>query len=156
MKAYFFLIFSAVFLLDACLPSSEKPYNSKATIRYDINNITGLKLDTSKFVVLMDSIHHTEGAFDSDYTWYVKIKFGNEYFDSLKCNIRNTSYYNAVKGYGSNGWKGVDTSKVKGVWYARDTAKIEFIKKPNYFDPEPIYLNVDTVNKILNLTLMHL
>lgn len=155
MKAYLFLLFSIIFLLTACIPSSKRPYNSKAAIRYDINSLTSINLDTSKFEVLMDSIHHTEGAFDSDYTWYVKIKFSNEYFDTIKNRIRYSRYFGKARYYGGINWKKVDTTNLKGVWFI-DSNKFEFIQRSDYLNPEPIYLNVDTVNKMLDLTLIHL
>lgn len=155
MKTNIIVFFTLTILLASCLPSSKKSYNSKITIRYDLKNLTGLELDTAQFKVLTDSIHHTDGAFDSDYTWYVKIKFAENYFSPLKDKIRYSPYFDLARYEYDGNWKKIDTAQITGIWCI-DSAEFRFVQKPINFNPEPIYLTVDTINRILDLTLMHL
>ncbi len=152
MNSKLLLIF--IFLLGVLSCSTNiKEYNSKLAIRNDIKELTAIELDTSKFTVLLDSIHNTEGAFDSDYTLFVRVKFDQNYFDSLKQTICSTSYFNVVNL--NEDWKVVDTSKIKGVWFI-DSASYRYLQKPMESNPEPIYLYIDTVSRDLNLELYHL
>jgi hypothetical protein len=155
MKTNIIVFFALTIFLLGCMPTSKKTYNSKLTIRYDLKKLTGLELDTAQFYVLKDSIHHTEGAFDSDYTWYVKIKFTDSYFSPLKDKIRYSPYFDLARYEYDDNWKKIDTTKITGVWCI-DSAEYRFVQKPLNFNPEPIYLSVDTINRILDLKLMHL
>ena len=142
-------------VLIGCSTNTKESYNSKASIKYDISNLTGINLDTTKFSVLIDSIHNTEGAFDLDYTWFVNIQFNDKYFEELKEIIRESAYYNIVTHDFDKNWTSIDTSKIKGVWHS-DSTLFRFVQKLNYSNPEPIYLSIDTVTKTLDLQLIHL
>ncbi|MBS1636906.1 MAG: hypothetical protein JST26_13395 [Bacteroidetes bacterium] len=134
---------------------TKDAYNSKLTIQQSIAKLTGLNPDTAKFEVLADSIHYTEGAFDLDYTWHVHIRFQDQYFDKIKRDIRNTPVFDSVTNDYDKNWSLVDTSKVKGLWHS-DSASFMFTQKPKKFNPERIYLWVDTPTKTLTLQLVHI
>ena len=154
MTSKVLMIFFIVFLI-ACSSKNEEPYNSKLSIQDEILSKTDIKLDTTKFVVLMDSVENTEGAFDSDYTWLVKIKFDNNYFEYLKKTIRSSTRYNTVQSEFDENWKGVDTSKIKGIWYL-ESRLFKFVEKHKRFNSEPTQIKIDTVTKKLDLVLSHL
>ena len=141
--------------LTACSTKTKIPYNSKLAIQQDIHVLTSIELDTAKFMVLLDSIHHTEGALDLDYTWYVNIRFENDYFEDLKRTIRTSADFNALTEQFDPNWSSIDTSNIKGVWYEHATL-LKFAQKPREFNPEPIDLSVDTLTKTLDLRLIHL
>ncbi|MBA4239591.1 MAG: hypothetical protein C0448_02605 [Sphingobacteriaceae bacterium] len=155
MTSKLILTFLIIVALTACSTKTKKPYNSKLCIQYDIGKLTGINLDTTKFTVLVDSIHNTEGAFDLDYTWYVNIRFDNNYFENIKQVIKTSVNYNSVTHEYDKNWTSVDTAKIKGVWHS-DSTLFKFVQKPRQFNPEPIYLSVDTLTKTLDLELIHL
>jgi hypothetical protein len=144
-----------IFILTGCSTMTKKPYNSKLAIQSDIANLTDIHLDTTKFIVLVDSINNTEGAFDLDYTWYVNIRFDNDYFENIKTIIRSSAKFDSVTHDFDKNWNSVDTAKIKGVWHL-DSTLFKFVQKPRQFNPEPIYLSVDTSTKTLDLQLIHL
>jgi hypothetical protein len=139
----------------ACSTKTKKSYNSKHAIQHAIGNLTNITLDTAKFTVLVDSIHNTEGAFDNDYTWYVKIRFHGDFFENLKGTIWSSANFNSVTNQYDKNWGSIDTSKIKGVWHS-DSLYFRFFQKPIKNNPEPIYLSVDTLTKTLELQLIHL
>lgn len=144
-----------VVLLVACYSKTEKPYNSKLSIRDEIFSKTNIKLDTTKFIVLEDSVKNTEEAFDSDYTWFVKIKFDNNYFETTKKKIRLSTKYNFVTSEVDENWKKMDTSKIKGIWYL-DSTSYKYIENPKNYKSESIQISIDTLTKRLEFTLIHL
>ena len=121
--------------------------------RYHVVVIILLAL--TQFTVVLDSIHNTERTLDLDYAWYLKVRFNNNYFESLKKDIRTSPNYNLVKNGFDKNWNSVDTSKIKGIWYS-DTTLLKFVQNPSEFNPEPIYLSVDTLTRILDFQLTHL
>lgn len=155
MTTKLILTFLIIVLLSNCSTTTKKPYNSKFSIQYDIGKLTDINLDTTMFTVLVDSVHNTEGAFDLDYIWYVNIRFDDNYFENLEQIIRTSESYNCVTHEFDKNWSSVDTSKVKGVWHT-DSTLFKFVQKPKQFNPEPIYLSIDTSTKTLDLMLIHL
>jgi hypothetical protein len=142
-------------LLTACLTKTRSSYNSKLTIRHRIGYLTGIDLDTAKFTVLTDSINNTDGAFDLDYAWYINILFDKVYFESLKKTISSSPNLAPGKNEFEINWSAIDTQRIRGIWYS-DSAFFRFVQKPKKFNPEPIYLWVDTLARTLNLELIHL
>lgn len=149
------VMFFFVVLLVACSSKTEKPYNSKLSIRDEIFSKTNIKLDTTKFIVLEDSVKNTEEAFDSDYTWFVKIKFDNNYFETTKKKIRLSTKYNFVTSEVDENWKKMDTSKIKGIWYL-DSSSYKYIENPKNYKSESVQISIDTLTKRLEFTLIHL
>jgi hypothetical protein len=150
-----FLIFLLSIILSSCFRDNE-PYNSKTEINKFLLAKTDLNIDTANFTVLLDSIHNTEGALDTDFDWNVKIKFQDPYSEQLKHRIESTPYYDFLKHlYNNKEWKNVDASKIKGIW-VRDSSTLRFIEKPADFSPEPIYITIDTLTGICDITLIHL
>ncbi|MCL9806594.1 hypothetical protein NAT51_13745 [Flavobacterium amniphilum] len=137
------------------LTSCSKPHNSKQAIHSELKHLVNLELDTSKFVVLTDSVHNTEGAFDLDYTWYANIRFDKDYFENVKKTIRSSANFNTITNEYDKKWFSIDTSKIKGVWHS-DSVFLEYIQKPKGFKSESIYLSIDTTSRELNLRLIHL
>lgn len=148
------IFFLLIVVLTSCSTRTEKPYNPKLVIQNRVNEKTNIKLDTNNFIILLDSIHNTEGAFDLDYSWFVKLKIDNRYFDKLKENIRSTPNYCAIENQYSESWNNIDTSKVKGIWTV-DSVSLKYYQKPGYY-AEPIILSIDTVTKTFDLELIHL
>lgn len=132
----------------------SETYNSKLEIQNCIIQKTDIKLDTNKFTIILDSIHNTAGAFDLDYSWFVKLKFENSYFEKLKETIRSTPNYCVIEHEYSKSWDNIDTSKVKGVWTI-DSVYIKYYRKRGD-NAEPIILSIDTVTKVLDFELIHL
>ena len=141
--------------ITSCKNENEKPYNSKLSIRDEIFSKTNIKLDTTKFIVLEDSVKNTEEAFDSDYTWFVKMKFDNNYFETTKKKIRLSTKYNFVTSEVDENWKKVDTSKIKGIWYL-DSTTYKYIENPKNYKSESIQISIDTLTKRLEFTLIYL
>ncbi|QQR99201.1 MAG: hypothetical protein IPK18_06765 [Sphingobacteriales bacterium] len=150
------LVFSTIliFILQACSNQSKDEYNSKHRINYSIYFFTDIRLDTTKFEVITDSIHNTEGAFDVDYSWFVKLKFDSIYFENLKNEIRASNNFNTNKSEFDDNWKLID-SNILGIWLI-DTTNIRFVQKPVKYNPESKWLSIDTVTKVLELELIHL
>ena len=148
------IYFSIITTLTSCSNCIEQPYNPKLAIQNRINEKTHIKLDTSSFIIILDSIHNTEGAFDLDYSWFVKLKFDDSYFDNLKENIRATPNYCAIEHQNSESWNNIDTSKVKGIWTV-DSVSLKYYQKPGTYS-ETIILSIDTVTKTFDLELIHL
>jgi len=154
MTSKVLMIFFIIFLI-ACSSKNEEPYNSKLSIQNEILSKTDIKLDTTKFTVILDSVENTEGAFDSDYTWLVKIKFENNYFENLKKVIKSSTRYNTIQSEFDENWKGVDTSKIKGIWYL-ESRLYKYVEKPKDYNSEPTQIRIDTLTRKLDLILSHL
>lgn len=147
--------FSIFFILLSCDNARDIPYNSKLSIQYDIEKLTDIRLDTTQFEVLLDSIHHTEGAFDLDYTLYVKIKLSDECFATLKDSITSSSNFNKIQYEWDKNWIKIDTANIKGVWNFNNN-NYQFIQKPLDFNPEPYTLSIESNTKIMSIELIHL
>ena len=150
VMAFFFIL-----ALIACSNKNEENYNSKLAIQNEIKTLTNIALDTSKFIVLVDSVHDTEEAIDDDYSWFINIQFDKDYFHHLKKTIHSSANYNTIQYEYDEKWKDIDTTKGKGVWYS-DSNKLDFIQNPKEFNSEPIILSVDTLTQKLNLLIIHL
>lgn len=148
------IYFLLIVILTSCVTRTEKPYNPKLAIQNRVNEKTNITLDTNNFIILLDSIYNTEGAFDSDYSWFVKLKFDNNYFDKLKEIIRTTPNYCAIEHQYGESWNNIDTSKIKGIWIV-DSVYFKYYQKPKTYS-EPIILSIDTVTKTFDLELIHL
>jgi hypothetical protein len=138
----------------------EKKYNSKLAFRDLIIEKTGFPIDTRSFSISLDSVDHTEGAFDSDYTWNIKTQFNDTQFEKLKQNIRATKYFKFLQISEANDkemWAKIDTAKVKGVWIT-DSIFYKFVEKPTRdgFRAEEFYFSIDTVTKQSRVVLIHL
>jgi hypothetical protein len=147
------LIFAT--LLTACRSKPKETYNSKLAITNEIKEKTTISLDTAKFRVLIDSIHNTEEAFDSDYDWSVTIQFDANYIKQIKKDIQSSTYFNLVTYEYDDKWNTIDTAQVLGIWHEKAN-ELEFIQKPKKYNPEPIQLTLDTVTRKLNLYIIHL
>jgi hypothetical protein len=115
----FILVLSLLTLPSCNQQVDKKNYNTKLSFQYLILEKTNLQLDTSWFTISLDSNHHTDGAFDSDYSWFVKSQFNNACFEKLKRSIRTITGFCAVdvheEFYNAN-WAKIDTSKIKDIW----------------------------------------
>jgi hypothetical protein len=147
--------FLLIILLDSCNTNTKSDYNSKRSIQNNFADFTNFELDTTNFDVLVDSIHNTEGAFDLDYTWFVKIKLSDGYFNTFKSKIQSSQNYLPSTNRFEIDWYSIDTSTIKGVWYS-DSTRIEFVQKPQEYNSEPLYVSIDTLTKIIELILIHL
>jgi hypothetical protein len=157
-KIIFFLpIF--IFVLPSCLQQRDKKtYNAKLSFQYLILEKTNLQLDTNSFTINLDSVKHTEGAFDSDYCWFIKSQFDKISFEKIKQNIRTTIGFCTVGAYEqfyNEKWAKIDTSKIKGVWTI-DSVFIKFIEKPIAFRGEILQFSLDTLTQQANVELIHL
>jgi hypothetical protein len=154
------LAFLAV-IFTSCLHQTDKEaYNPKLSIQYLIQDKTNLLLDTNSFTINLDSVKNTEGAFDLDYTWFIKTQFDNNSFEKLKQNIRSTIGFCAVNWYEdryNEKWAKVDTSKIKGVWTI-DSVYFKFVEKPTSdgFRREILRLSFDSVTRKADIELVHL
>jgi hypothetical protein len=106
----------------------------------------------------LDSIKHTDSAFDSDYSWFVKSQFNNACFEKLKLSIRTTTGFCSVDAHEefyNAKWAKIDTSKIKGVW-TMDSVFLKFIEKPIKFRVEYLRFSIDTVTRQAEIELIHL
>jgi hypothetical protein len=149
------LVFFFILGIIACSKKTDKPYNSKLSIRDEIKTITNITIDTTQFSVLVDSIHNTEEAIDDDYTWFVTIQFDKDYFKQVKKNILSSNHYNAVTHENDPNWSSINTTTTKGVWYS-ETKFFKYVQKPKESNFQPVYISVDTLTKKLELLLIQL
>lgn len=147
------------FILIACFQQKNKePYNAKLSFQCLISEKTNLQLDTNSFTIYLDSIKHTEGAFDSDYSWLIMAEFDAASFEELKQSIRETPGFCMVGAYEqfyNKNWAKIDTSAIKGAW-AIDSVYVKFVEKPVGFRGEYLRFSLDTLTRIADVELTHL
>lgn len=142
-------------LLTACFSKSKESYNSKLAITNEIKERTSISLDTTKFEVLIDSIHNTEEAFDSDYNWSATILLDANYINEIKKEIQGSKYFNWVTYEFDDNWNKIDTTQVHGIWHEK-AHELEFIQKPKKYNPEPIQVILEPSSHKLYLHVIHL
>ena len=92
------------------------------------------------FEVLENLIEHTEGAFDSDYSIGLKIKYQESEEKHITEQIQN----------------GIKSESKNGIW-KRYKNGFDFEHKENEINrAEPFYFKVDTLSNTIELNLMHL
>ena len=92
------------------------------------------------FEILENLIEHTEGAFDSDYTIGLKIK----YQESEEKQITEQIH------------KGINSKSEKGIWKSYANG-FNFEHSENEINrAEPFYFKIDTLSNTIELNLMHL
>lgn len=155
MKSKLIVLIIITCVLKSCTTRPKNTYNSKNCIKHEVDELTNLQLDTTQFIVLVDTIIYNENAFDLDYTWLVKVRFNDNYFNDIKSLITSSKNYNLIESEFDPNWICVDTTSLKGVWFQK-TKSLVFIRKPNKFNTEPINLSIDGVTKTLDLKLIHL
>jgi hypothetical protein len=147
------------FILSFCVllgsVSCKKKHDSKRAIRNHVYELTNIELDTMKFSVVKDSINNTEGAFDLDYSWHVKIKIDNLYLNNLKKEIVSSKNFNLISFEYDDKWSSIDTAEIKGVWY-RDSIYFKFVQKPRKFKHEDTHIKIDSLTGILDFQLIHI
>lgn len=92
------------------------------------------------FEILKNLIEHTEGAFDSDYSIGLKIKYQESDENHITQQIHN----------------GMNYKSEKGIW-KRDSNGFDFEHNENEINrTEPFYFKVDTLSNTIELNLRHL
>jgi hypothetical protein len=92
------------------------------------------------FEILENLIEHTKGAFDSDYSIGLKIKYQESEEKHITEQIRN----------------GIKSKSEKGIW-KRNLNGFDFEHNGNEINrAEPFYFKVDTLSNTIELNLMHL
>lgn len=134
-------IFALGFMVYLFAGTMNKPYEKLASERIEplIREKTDLTIPND-FEILENLIEHTEGAFDSDYSIGLKIK----YQESEEKHITEQIY------------NGIKSKSEKGIW-KRNLSGFDFEHNGNEINrAEPFYFKVDTLSNTIELNLMHL
>ena len=134
-------IFGIVFMVYLFAGTMNKPDGELALNRIEplIKEKTDLSIPND-FEVLKNLIEHTEGAFDSDYSIGLKIKYPESEEKHITEQIHN----------------GIKSTSEKGIW-KRNQNGFDFEHNGNEINrAEPFYLKVDTISNTIELNLTHL
>lgn len=153
MKKHFLLI---LILFNSCIDLTSSEW-TKADMVQLIHKKTDLSLP-DRFKVLLDLATHTEGAFDSDYSYQLTIEYDklveqeiiNQIIESPLFDITNATNYNDPI------WELIQTKTQKGIWSHQENG-FKFLHCNNAINrPEPFYLTVDRITNKISLNLTHL
>lgn len=152
--------FSVTIILLAlcCCGQGKFDRNSKKAKAYDVKRILD-KTDliiSENFISVLDSVANTPGAFDSDYTWYLKLLFPDTEAVKIKMQIRGTEYFDMAKyqDYSDTIWRNLEEKNKKGLWCIKKSG-FSFIHSRTE-QSEPFTLDFDTTSNIMYLKLQHL
>ena len=139
----------------------NKLSNSQSSNPQEISSLIKKKTDLeleNNFIILKDDIKHTEGAFDSDYSYELIIKYQDFEKHKIKNQILNSILFDTTNTrYNPKSiWKIINSKTDKGIWtYSK--YGFEFLHCDNDKNrPEPFYIRVDTLTNRIELNLMHL
>jgi len=110
------------------------------------------------FQILEDSVIHTEGAFDLDYTYNLKIKYDQKAEKNIVEQITNSMFFDTIRilNYADPIWKFINLKTEKGIWAIEENS-FQFLHCDNEINNrEPFSLEIDTLTNKIDLTLIHL
>jgi hypothetical protein len=131
---------------------SQKPEISKL-----IEDKTYLKL-SDDFTILLDSIAHTEEAFDTDYKYYLILEYHPLTEKNIVEQITTSLLFDTIQSsnYADPIWGVIHSKTEKGIWASRENGFNFFHSDTKLNKAEPFYLTVDTLNNRIELDLTHL
>jgi len=131
---------------------SQKPEISKL-----IEDKTNLKL-LDDFTVIVDSIVHTEGAFDTDYSYYLIIEYNPLIEKNIVEQITSSVLFDTIQSsnYADPIWEVIHSKTEKGIWASTENGFNFFHSDTNPNKAEPFYLTLDTLTNRIELDLTHL
>jgi len=110
------------------------------------------------YEVSKNLIHHTEGAFDSDYSIELTIKYQSSEEKYIVEQIINSELFDITKtqNYTDPIWTKINDNTEKGIWSKKENG-FNFLHCDNDKNrSEPFYFEIDTLNNIIELNLSHL
>lgn len=131
--------------------------NQKPEISKLIEDKTNLKL-SDNFTILLDSITHTEEAFDTDYSYYLIIEYNSLMEKNIVEQITTSLLFDTIQSsnYADPIWEVIHSKTEKGIWASKENGFNFFHCHSNLNKAEPFYLTVDTVTNRIELDLTHL
>lgn len=134
--------------------------NEKEAIAY-VKSIFLEKTDLQlpeHYEILRDSVAHTEGAFDSDYSYYLTLHYADKDEKDLVTQIKHSVYFDSLtyQDWANPIWERIEKKTSKGIW-VYDEVGFQFIHCNNDTNRfEPFNLTIDTLQNSLALDLFHL
>lgn len=131
--------------------------NQKLEISKLIEDKTNLKL-SNDFTVLLDSIAHTEEAFDTDYSYYLIIEYHPLMEKNIVEQITTSLLFDTIQSsnYADPIWELIHSKTEKGIWASSKNGFEFFHCDSDLNKGEPFYLTVDTLTNRIELDLTHL
>ncbi|MFD2915483.1 hypothetical protein [Psychroserpens luteus] len=150
--------FAGLLILGQILNEKSEPREwTKNNMIGLIQEKTDLKL-SENFKIITDSVQHTEGAFDSDYSYELIIEYQELEEIQIKEQIKNSVLFDTINTrYNPKSvWKIIDSKTDKGIWTYYNNG-FEFLHCDNHKNrPEPFYFTIDTLKNKIELNLQHL
>ena len=113
---------------------------------------------SENFQVLQDSVIHTEGAFDLDYTFHLNLKYQDSIENNIVEQIKKSTYFDTLQtmNYGDSTWNITLSKTEKGIWTTEENG-FRFLHSNNEANTkEPFNLKVDTSSNNIDLIIIHL
>ena len=108
------------------------------------------------FKEIENDILHTTGAFDSDYTWYFKLKVNESDYESISRQIENSKFYNlsGIDDLSNSIYDSLKLQKLKGGW----TSEGEFYEFHEIDEKwkERTKIEIDKKERTIRVILVHL
>ena len=145
-----------IIALNSCSNSNKREWT-----KTDMASLLSEKSDlqiSKNFNVIKDSIKNTEGAFDLDYTYYLKIEYDKLEEENIIEQIINSAFFDTIQfmNYAEPIWKEVQLKGKKGIWTKEEKGFRYLYLNNGVNSREPFYLNIDTTTNRIDLTLIHL
>ena len=147
-----------IITISSCFSSNEQ---KRKWTKSDMTNLIKEKTDLAieeTFEILEDSFIHTEGAFDLDYTYNLKIKYDQKTEKNLVEKITNSILFDTIStmNYADPIWKVINLETERGIW-TNEVNGFQFLHCNNEINSrEPFYLKIDTLVNKIYLTIIHL
>lgn len=127
------------------------------SISEEIEIKTNLKLNPN-FEIIKAEHYDTPGAFDSDYTWTVELKYLESEEEAIRSQILNSDFFNLRTDsyFVTPIIATIDSLGLKGSWYRTDSGFEFLTAHTEENEREPFELIIDTTSNSLHYVLMHL
>ena len=150
MKSQLYFAF-AIFFVSCSSPVTPE------SISEEIETKTNLKLNPNFEIIKAEHID-TPGAFDSDYTWNVELKYLESEEEAIRNQILVSDFFNLrTDSYIVTPIiTTIDSLELKGSWYRTDLGFEFLTAHTEENEREPFELIIDTTSNTLHYVLMHL
>jgi len=137
----------AFYIFISCGYNSSKTGLSIGEFTDLVKKETGVDIGSS-YIIILDSLKPSETSFDNDYIFYIKAKYVGKDFGVITKKIRDSHFF---EDYLFKDKK----NKQKGVWIHSGKG-YKFLQNPKFKYRDMIYMEIDTVNKTINIEIIHI